>query len=251
VKGLIRYTFFLILLLFALAAKAQYKKPVQLRYEEYDLGKRLRFGFSLGLNTMDLRIKNNNNYVVSSDGNDTTRYYSDVSHLVPGFNVNAVSDFRINDNLHVRFLPGYAFGQKNLNFFYPNNTLRHKLVIESSFIELPVCVKYQAQRVNNIRPYLIAGGNFRIDLAANKKITFKREGSNVGEWMYLNNTDIYYEIGFGTDFYLQYFKFSVEFKYSVGLRNIMSNKYSEGAKNLVKSIHKMNSQLFIIAFHFE
>jgi hypothetical protein len=251
VKNLIKYILFVFVLVIAISANAQYKKPVQLRYTEYDLGKRLRFGFSLGFNTMDFKIKNGNSVEVSSNGNDTTQYFSDVSHLVPGFNVNAVSDFRLGDNIHLRFLPGYAFGQRNLNFFFPKDNLRYQLKIESSFIELPVSIKYSANRVSNVRPYLLVGGNYRIDLAASKKITFIREGSTVKEWMYLNKYDVYYELGYGFDLYLETFKLSIEFKYSVGLFNVLSNKHSDGATNLTESIDKMNSRLFIVAFHFE
>lgn len=229
----------------ALSVSAQYKKPVNFNYVEYDNGKRLRFGFSLGVNTMDFTIKNSKSIQISSKG-DTTQYFADISHLIPGFNVNAISDFRLSENFHLRFLPGYAFGQRNLNFFYPNNNLKTQIKLESSFIELPVSIKYSAQRVSNSRPYLLAGGNLRFDLA-----TYKKLSTNDGILIRLNKVDAYFEIGFGYDFYLEFFKLSIELKYSMGIFNVLSNDHVDGAENYVNAIDRMNSQLFIVAFHFE
>ena len=231
--------------LIGLCTVAQYKSPVILNDPEYDVGKRLRFGFSLGINTMDFTTRNGQEVEVSEDG-ETTQYFVDITHLIPGFNVNAVSDFRLTENFHLRFLPGYAFGQRDLNFFYPRDSLKKKLKIESSFIDLPLSIKYCAQRTNNVRPYLIAGGNFRIDLAAYKKL-------NPDEDILLRliKGDVYWEVGFGIDFFLTYFKFSTEIKWSVGMFNVLSNDYAMGAENYVKAVDRINSQVFILAFHFE
>lgn len=233
-----------------LTANAQYRKPVMFNDPEYDLGKRLRFGFSIGINTMDFTVKNSPGIEISKDLKDTTQYFADVNTLIPGFNVNAVVDYRLGENFHLRFLPGYAFGQRNLNFFYPDSKLQRQFIIESSFIELPLGVKYSAQRVSNARPYLLVGGNLRFDLAASKKVTFET-GPGSEEWFQLSKGDIYYEIGFGYDFFLEYFKFSVELKYSAGVFNLLSPSYSPGAQNYKQTIDKINSQLIVVAFHFE
>lgn len=241
-----KYCFIIPILLFAISANAQYKKPVRLNEPDYDLGKKLHFGFSIGFNAMDFRIKNGLGVEVSSDLQDTTQYFADVSHALPGFNVNIVTDYRLTENFHLRFLPGYSFGQRNLNFFYPDNNLVKQMKIESSFIELPLSIKYSAERINNVRPYLLAGGNLRIDLAAYKKLNIKE-----GVLLRLNKADAYYEFGFGTDFFLEYFKFSVEFKYSVGILNVLTNDYDEDAENYVQAISGINSRIFHVSFHFE
>jgi len=238
----------------AFFANGQYKKPVKLNDPDYELGKRLRFGFSIGINAMDFKIKNGEGIEISKDLQDTTQFFADVSHITPGFNVNAIVDYRLGENFHLRFLPGYAFGQRNLNFFYPEDNLERQMKIESSFIELPLGLKYSADRINNVRPYLLAGGNFRIDLA-----TYKKLNVDEGVLLRLVKGDAYYEIGFGTDFFLEYFKFSIEFKYSVGLRNVLSTNNAKNVstdsqinvENYVQSIKKINSQIFIVAFHFE
>lgn len=241
-----KYYLVVLTILFVISANAQYKKPVHLNEPDYELSKRLRFGFSIGFNVMDFQVKNGRGIEVSPDLQDTTQFFADVSHPQPGFNVNAVADFRLTENLHLRFLPGYAFGQRNLNFFYPDNKLVKQMKIESSFIELPLSIKYSADRHSNFRPYLIAGTNVRMDLAAYKKLNIKE-----GVLLRLNKFDTYYEFGFGTDFFLEYFKFSIEIKYSVGLFNVLSHDYADGAENYVQAIDGIHSRIFHISFHFE
>ena len=63
--------------------------------------------------------------------------------------------------------------------------------------------------------------------------------------------DIAYEMGFGIDFYTQYFKFSLEVKYSVGLLNVASGSAHEEYPQYANSINSMKSRLFMVSFHFE
>ena len=214
---------------------------------EYDYGKPLHFGFSLGFSFMDFTIKNNGIPQVLGDKvGDTTALWADVSGMVPGFNVNIVTDLRLNEYFSLRFLPGLSFGQRDLKYYEPSGKLRTVMNLESSFIELPFSIKYKAKRSGDIRPYLIGGINPRFDVAAYKKLNNKE-----GIYVRLNSYDVYYEFGAGLDFYLNYFKFSLELKYSAGLFNVLSPDLVEGGEGYVKSIDKINSQIFVIAFHFE
>jgi len=223
-------------------AQIQKKPFTQL---DYDYGKPLHFGFSLGFNIMDFTVKNNGKPQVLAPG-DTTILWSDVSDQVPGFNVNIIMDYRLNQSFSLRFLPGLSFGQRDLNFFNKTGNLQTTMKLESSFIEFPFLLKYKAKRSGDIRPYLIAGINPRFDVAAFKKLNNKE-----GIYVRLNEYDLYYEYGAGLDFYLNYFKFSIEMKYSSGLLNVLSPDLVEGGEGYVKSIDQIKSQIFVISFHFE
>jgi len=227
---------------------AQYRRPIILNDPDYDVGKPLRFGFSLGINVMDLDIKNSNKTEIAEDGTEF-QYFTEVTHITPGLNVNAICDLRLTENLHLRFLPGYSFGQRNLDYYKietNKKTLETTMNLESSFIELPLGFKYLSQRHNNFRPYLLLGGNYRIDLAAYKRLKVEK-----GVLVRLEKSDFYYEIGFGIDFFLTYFKFSTEIKWSAGLMNAISNDYAEGAENYRNAIESMRSKMIVISFHFE
>lgn len=219
---------------------AQLKPQTQLNDADYDYKKRIRFGFSIGLNTMDFSVSSNPNPV----GGELL--FTDVSTLFPGFNVNVVSDLRLLSTLSLRFLPGISFGERNLSFYNPDGSLETMMKLESSFIEMPLLFKYAAKRSKNSRPYVVAGANFRIDMAAYKKLNIEE-----GVFLRLIKGDVYYEYGFGYDFFLTYFKLSMELKMSSGLFNVLANDYAEDGEQYFRAINKMRSQVIVFAFHFE
>lgn len=233
-----------VFILSVFSAEAQFRRPVVLNDPGYDTGKPLKFGFSLGLNLMDFHLRSRNSSVQDAD------YFVEPTHLVPGFTVNAIADLRLTENVHLRFMPGYVFGQRNLDFFRMDNsgkvTLDRTMEIESNFIDLPIGFKYLSERVSNIRPYLYFGVNPRVDLAA-----FKRIKTEKGIYLKLQQFNVYYEIGFGIDFFLNYFKFSTELKWSAGFGSAISGEYAEEGKQYRDAIDRMRSNMFIIAFHFE
>jgi hypothetical protein len=218
----------------------------------------LHFGFSVGMNTMDFNIRSSAMAVDSG-------IYTEVSSLRPGFHVHALSNLRLNDFLDLRFTPGIAFGGiREINYVLsdPQSTLINPsdvpVRVESNFIELPLLLKYKSVRLNNFRPFLIGGFNTRIDLAATKKTWGRSKKEN--NLVLVKPLDFYYEIGAGIDFYLQYFKFGIEFKYSVGLRNVLQTSVNKHGEVIVpdpedavftNSIDKLNSRMFMITLHFE
>jgi hypothetical protein len=102
-------------------------------------------------------------------------------------------------------------------------------------------------RLNNVRPYLIGGLNYRYDLAGKKEYDADKP-----IFLRLKRSDLYYEFGTGFDFYLPYFKLSVELKISEGLRDVLVHDPAPGhAAIYANAIEKMKSQIWVIAFHFE
>jgi hypothetical protein len=204
---------------------------------KYDLDV-LHFGFTIGLNAMDFDIYNHKQMSLF----DTVYAVNTVRQA--GFNLGIVSNLRLMRFLDLRFLPGISFGQRNLEYLVrgPSGFYLKTMKIESTFLEFPLLLKYKAKRIDNYRPYLVGGLNYRIDLAARKNI--KEEERPM---ILLERHDLNYELGFGVDYYLPYFKFSTEIKYAVGLRNIMRPDPTEYSR----AIEKLVSNLVVISFHFE
>ncbi|MFC2104987.1 porin family protein, partial [Bacteroidota bacterium] len=207
--------------------------------------KKLHFGFTIGSNTMDFDIRPSMTPTIQ--GTDTTLLIPEVNKLAPFFHVGIVSDLKLTDNLSLRFLPGISLGERKI-LFYDNdqNGEPYEMKIESTFIDLPLTLKYKATRINNTRPYLLAGINVRNDMARNKEFN-----EDKGIYIKLKPFDIYYELGVGLDFYLTYFKFSTEIKYSVGTFNVVSSDASADFPQYANSIDTINSRMFMISFHFE
>ncbi len=200
--------------------------------------KPIHFGFTVGLNTLDFAL-----YPSEFAYDHDTIPNSTVLH--PGFNISVVSSLRLNKHMNLRFLPGISFGQRTIHY-YQQDSLFTKQKIESSFLEFPLLIKYKSERINNFRPYLIAGFNYRLDLAAKKEYDSEKQN-----YVRLRRSDIYTELGFGIDFFLLYFKFSAELKYSIGSRNMLVDDPFPGSEFFVTSIDKLKSRMWVLSFHFE
>jgi hypothetical protein len=232
-----------VFILFALANSyllfGQKEKPVNIipvLWEE----KILHFGFSIGFNTMDFKI------TPSLSNLQVDSLYPEVSILNPGINIQIVSGYRPTENLEIRFLPGVSFGQRNIRFYKGQVPENEDQRLESSFLEFPLLLKYKGKRLNNVKPYLIGGLNYRYDLAGKKEYDGEKP-----IYLRLQRSDIYYELGTGLDFYLPYFKLSIELKMSNGLRDVLVHDSYNDHPQYVNSIERMRSQIWIISFHFE
>jgi hypothetical protein len=236
-KGLFLLT---ILLLSSVQLFSQKQKPKNISW--YD-DKPLHFGFSIGFNTMDFNI------TPSLSNMQVDSLYPEVTFLNPGINIQIVSNLHPSDYFDIRFLPGVSFGQRNVRFYKNQVLVNDNQRLESSFLEFPILIKFKGTRLNNVRPYIVGGINYRYDLAGKK--AYENDPNRPPEYLRLNRSDLYYEIGPGLDFYLPYFKLSIELKVSTGTRDVLVHDYTSTDPRYAKSIEKMKSQIWIIAFHFE
>ena len=226
-----------ILLLINLNSYSQKQKP---KNDSWYDDKLLHFGFSLGNNLMDFNITPSQLYLESDS------LFPEVSILNPGINIQIITNLRAGKYFDIRFLPGVSFGQRNVRFYKNRVIYNEKQRIESSFLEFPLLLKYKGDRLNNVRPYIIGGLNYRYDLAGKKEFDDEKP-----VYLRLKRSDLYYEVGAGLDFYLSYFKLSIELKMSTGLRDVLVHEAAPGNPQYLNAIDRMNSQIWILAFHFE
>jgi hypothetical protein len=207
----------------------------------------IHFGFSLGLNFMDYSVKYSQFAVQNG-------IYGDLPSLTPGINIHAIANLRLAEYFDLRMLPGISFGERRIDFIDRDRnkiyTFSDSYKAESSYLEFPLLIKYKSKRLNNFRPFLIGGGNVKVDLAV------KKEYDERDQLFMILPLNYCVEIGAGMDFYLTYFKMSMEFKYSIGLRNIYTptNRKGEGPEfytEINDAIDGIYSNMFVISFHFE
>lgn len=238
----------LITILFVLIsffAKAQYQQQSVKNLPNYDR-KRLHFGFTIGANVMDFGITKADNFLSTRAFN---QIYAIENQPSTGFFLGPVSNLRLGEYFDLRLLINLSFGQRNLSYLIVEDTTtdtpelsKHTMNLASTYLEFPLLIKYKAMRLGNYRPYVIAGLNPKIDLAARKKIK-EEEMPKIR----LNNLDLAWEVGVGIDFYLPYFKFSTELKYSAGIRNMVLPDDTQ----FTSSIKSMRSNVWMISLHFE
>ncbi len=229
-----RISFLLIFMLYSFCVWAQ-RHTVPLNLPNYDR-KPIHFGFLVGLNSMDFKITAN---AIQAD-----TLFIIKSQNQKGFNLGIVSNFRLGRNTDLRFLPTLSFAERDIIYTIEveGELEEIKKDIESTFIEFPINFKYKSNRYNNGRAYLITGAKLNIDLASQRDID--DEGL---ELIKLKKTDLMYEIGFGIDFYLEYFKFSPEFKATFGLLDMLVKEETIYSS----SIKKMLTHGFAITLTFE
>lgn len=224
-----------------LSFKANAQRAKVLNLPKYD-EKVAHFGFTLGINST--------NFILEPDPEIKSfdSIYSVEPVAQPGFNLGIVSNLRLGKYFDFRFVPALSFAERIIEYRIrakDSITMTAKKV-ESTFIDFPINIKFKSARVNNGRAYILAGAKYTFDLASQKHV--KIPSTPGKEIIKLKTHDVSYEIGFGIDFYTQYFKFSPELKFSVGLNNLLipedKNPYS-----LV--IERLTSKILLLSFNFE
>lgn len=198
-------------------------------------------GYSLGLNTMSFLI----NTADLTAPADTLR--PAMGSLLPGVNIHLSLNFMLNQFFDVRVLPGLSFGQRNVRYTGKgdNDTLVSVQKIESSFFELPIQLRY-GWRMQNIKPYIIGGINYRYDYYAQNKYRIERP-----VYLRLNKPDLYYEAGAGIGFYLRGLKMAAEVKLSNGLRDVLAHDPHPGYPGYSNAIERLRSRMWVFTLHFE
>ncbi len=217
--------------------KSKDKKVMNL--QNYD-NRVIHFGFLLGVNLADFRIKYNSNYF----GVDTVLTIQ--SKRESGFNLGIISDLRIGEYFNMRFVPTLSFSARTLQYvILENNVLvpRDKQV-ESVFLDFPLLFKYKSERAGNFRAYLIGGGKYSMDMASQKDVNSTLVKDILVK---IDDTDFLVVFGIGFDLYLTYFKFSPEITYSFGLKNLLVQENNI----LTKPIDRLTSKIIQISFNFE
>lgn len=184
--------FFLALLLFTgIIANAQFNEDPIINLETED-DHLLNWGYFLGLNQYDFKFE----------------YKDDLGDVLVdksfGFNVGLIGELRINKFVDVRFEPGLHYGTRKLGFrgfSEENDAIRE---VKSTYINFPLLLKLSTKRIGNWKPFLVGGVSTSLNLGSNED---SLEDNSSGTFRMKKNT-YSYELGFGIDFYTEYFKFS-------------------------------------------
>jgi len=216
---------------------SQKPKPENLR--KYDR-QQVHFGFLLGINSADFNVQPN------PDIRDFDSIYVIEAQRESGFSLGIVANFRLGEFFDLRTIPALSFSQRNLEYTFVASQQEPYVVvkkIESTFLEFPLTLKYKSVRINNGRAYVLGGVRYSIDLASQKDVAREDE-----ELVKLHRDDLLYEVGFGIDFYLKYFKLSPFIMLSHGLNNML---VKEEDNIFSASIDRLSSKLVQVSVTFE
>ena len=267
----IKYTFIYAVLLY-LGSTSAFAQYYQVRervkhLQNFD-NKTLHYGYFFGFNEFGFKFEYVNNYSIP--------YSNTLQELTPslngkgypnvelaksmGFNVGLIGDLRINRFLNLRLEPGLYYSQRDL--LYPNDSpawfrefggdytnendgIRE---VKSTYIHLPLLIKFSGERINNWKPYLVGGMSTSFNLSSNQK----NNDDNFNNVVRLTSQTFSYEVGFGIDFYLVYFKFSPSILGIFSIQNeLIPDNLANGRSPWTTNIAHLSSQGVVINLTFE
>lgn len=231
-----RIIYIFLLSLLPVAAFAQERKVQNKPYIDF---RRLHYGFFVGAHVQDMEFYNNG--FVTENGE---QWLADIPSYNPGFTVGVLADLRLSNHFSLRALPTLHFGQNTIKFRDAKSGLKESQQVKTTYLSLPVHVKFAAERFNNYRPYITAG------IAPMMNLTVKEQRP-----ILFKKFDTMVEVGFGCDFYLPFFKLIPELKFAFSLVDVLEKDRKDLLdKNYLKftdSVDKVVSKMVILSFYFE
>jgi hypothetical protein len=155
--------------------------------------------------------------------------------------------YRISQRFEARFNPQLIIGGSRFFTYtvtYPDNAGQYTVdkTLPTTIVSFPFQVKFNSDRLNNFRVYMLAGIKYDIDLASSSK------ARNAEDLVKLKAADYGVEVGIGFNFYLPFVTVSPEIKFSSGLANIHSRdpnlKYSA-------LFEKLETRMVTFSLHLE
>lgn len=183
-------------------SKGMFSKDPIINLENFQK-QRVYFGYYLGFNSFDFKI-------------DYKNLAPDIQvKKTTGFNVGVVADLKLQEYINLRFEPGLYYTKRTLHF--PNLVREVDAIrdVNSTYIHFPLLLKFSALRTGNIRPYLLGGLSTTLNLSSNAKSV----DDNVQQKFRVKSWTTNYELGFGIDFFSEYFIFSPSIRGVFGFKD--------------------------------
>ena len=157
--------------------------------------RKIHYGFYLGLNNNDFKLNIRNSNIANADI---------TVEPTTGFNVGLIADLRLHKNINLRFEPGLISNSKRIYFNHlstPRDSVRE---IGSTYLHIPLVLKFSTDKYRNIRPYVLGGISYDHNFSSNEA---NPDDNSSGQFR-MKSSNFMYEVGLGVDIYLSFFKFS-------------------------------------------
>lgn len=206
----------------------------------FDL-KKYHFGFLLSVNTSDFYIDYKPDFTFS----DSLLGVSNAPQS--GFNLALLASYDLNRNVHFRFIPGLSFQDRGLNYRFLESDGTSDVILkrtESVYLDFPILLKLRTNRVDNFAAYALIGGKYSRDMQSQKDVN-NAIGNEV--IVRLKDSDYSLDVGGGIDFFLPFFKLTIEMKTAIGLTNVLIQEDSRFSA----PIESLRTRTFVFSLCFE
>lgn len=231
-----KHVLLVLMLLCPMVSVAQERRVQNKPYIDY---RRLHYGFFVGTHVQDMEFVNNG--YVTENGEC---WFTDIAQYSPGFSVGVLADLRLNTYMSLRLVPTMHFGQNTIQFREQKSGEVSRQQVKTTYISMPLHVKFSAERFNNYRPYFTAG------IAPMLNLTVKKQ-----KQLLFNKFDFMVEVGAGCDFYLPFFKLIPELKFAFSLLDVLEKDRKDlldaNYMKFTHSVDRVTSKMIILSFYFE
>lgn len=163
--------------------------------------KRWSWGYFLGFNSYDYSFRYKNYDPSPTTGKDL------IINKSTGFNVGLIGNLKLSNNLDIRLEPGVSFNNYGIRPTY--SAIADE--VNSTYVHIPLLLKFNANRLNNFRPFVVGGVSTSLNLSSNE--------DNPEASIRTTTLNFYYEVGVGIDLYFFYFKLSPSLRGIFGVNN--------------------------------
>ncbi len=199
------------------------------------------FGATLGFNTASLSAQKSAKFL--QDDSILVAEPASSGGLALGFHAT----MKLSKHWQTRFNPQiilggarsfkYTLGSKNLS-----ETTDQGFTLPTTLVTFPLSLKFNSDRIDNFRTYLLFGVKMDVDLTANSA------SRNQENFIKLKKYNYGIEAGIGFNIFLRFFTLSPELKISYGLNDIHDRnpnlKYSS-------VFDEIKSRMIMFSLHFE
>ena len=169
------------------------------------------------------------------------------NNSLSGFNLALLASLNVNPVVHIRFTPGLSFQDRGMLFRFRSLDGTASLVnvrTESVYLDFPILLKLRTERIGNFAPYALIGGKLSRDMQSQADVN---QSLQDGYILKLAKSNSSIDVGAGADFFLPFFKFSVELKTEFGMRNVLIQDDTPFSA----AFDELRTRSFVISFTFE
>lgn len=201
--------------------------------------RRWHYGFFLGITMADINLLH-----TGATLDDGSTWQAEAPTCNPSFCVGLMGDLAFTEHLNLRCSPAFYFLTRDITFRNSLSGETKNQNLKSSYLELPLSLKFSAHRLNNYRPYILGGVSVLYDMTHEEEtpLVFKR-------------FDFGLHVALGCDTYLPFFKFIPEIRFNIGLADLVDHKRKglkdEAMRQYTDAIRSAKNKSVSLIFYFE
>jgi len=226
------------------AQKSKYRRT----FHEYYDSRPLHFGFLFGLAGSSFNYSS-----INSNGDEI------LSPKHFGFQIGGTVNYALSQHFEIKSGINVALFERHLDINMLNDlavkpakvTRNLNLLRESTWLEIPIAMKFRSLRRKNHRFYVLAGAKIGLEANTRNK-DFSGLTDDYNRSIYAKKADFTLEYGIGFEQFFQFFKFSPEIRFSHGMFNVYKSPDGIDAVSMrIRDITNLKTHTVSLILNFE